>query len=104
VIPFTNSITWDFSQSPVLYVMFVDGAGNFSGRVDAVLDDERDMDIPPFVELVQARGYQKDDAAGCSTRPKRGATTSYVCSDQLFYQALGFRKAFNSECWRRYLD
>jgi len=28
-----------------------------------------------------------------------GATVAYVGSDQAFYQALGFRKVFNSECW-----
>ena len=32
-----------------------------------------------------------------------GATVAYVGSDQLFYQAIGFRKAYNTECWVRYL-
>jgi predicted N-acetyltransferase YhbS len=33
-----------------------------------------------------------------------GATAAYVGSDQPFYQALGFRKLFNSEGWLRYFD
>jgi len=28
-----------------------------------------------------------------------GATVAYVGSDQLFYQAIGFKKVYNSECW-----
>lgn len=31
-----------------------------------------------------------------------GASVAYVGSDQAFYQALGFRKVFNSECWLKY--
>lgn len=30
-----------------------------------------------------------------------GATVAYVGSDQLFYQALGFRKVFDSQCWMK---
>lgn len=33
-----------------------------------------------------------------------GASVAYVGSDQLFYQALGFKKVFNSECWLKYWD
>ena len=33
-----------------------------------------------------------------------GATVAYVGSDQTFYQALGFKKVYNSECWVKYLD
>jgi GNAT superfamily N-acetyltransferase len=33
-----------------------------------------------------------------------GATVAYVGSDQQFYQAIGFRKAYNTECWLRYFD
>ncbi len=33
-----------------------------------------------------------------------GAAVAYVGSDQLFYQALGFKKVFNSECWVKYWD
>jgi GNAT superfamily N-acetyltransferase len=33
-----------------------------------------------------------------------GATVAYVGSDQPFYQALGFRKVHNSDCWVKYLD
>ncbi len=31
-----------------------------------------------------------------------GATVAYVGSDQAFYQAIGFRKVYNSECWAKY--
>lgn len=31
-----------------------------------------------------------------------GATMAYVGSDQAFYQAIGFRKVFNSACWIKY--
>ena len=31
-----------------------------------------------------------------------GAEVAYVGSDQAFYQALGFYKVFNSECWVKY--
>lgn len=30
-----------------------------------------------------------------------GATVAYVGSDQAFYQAIGFKKVYNSECWER---
>jgi GNAT superfamily N-acetyltransferase len=30
-----------------------------------------------------------------------GASVAYVGSDQAFYQAIGFQKVFNSECWRK---
>lgn len=33
-----------------------------------------------------------------------GAQVAYVGSDQVFYQALGFRKLFTSNCWIKYLD
>lgn len=33
-----------------------------------------------------------------------GADVAYVGSDQSFYQALGFRKVYNSQCWLKYLD
>lgn len=33
-----------------------------------------------------------------------GATVAYVGSDQEFYQAIGFRKVYNSECWVRFFD
>jgi predicted N-acetyltransferase YhbS len=33
-----------------------------------------------------------------------GARVAYVGSDQAFYQAIGFKKVFNSECWMSYLD
>ncbi len=33
-----------------------------------------------------------------------GATVAYVGSDQAFYQAMGFRRVYNSECWVRYFD
>lgn len=32
-----------------------------------------------------------------------GARNAYVGSDQEFYQALGFTKVFNSECWLKNL-
>lgn len=31
-----------------------------------------------------------------------GAQVAYVGSDQPFYQALGFKKVYNSECWLKY--
>lgn len=31
-----------------------------------------------------------------------GATVAFVGSDQLFYQALGFRKVFTSNCWEKH--
>lgn len=33
-----------------------------------------------------------------------GATVAYVGSDHLFYQSIGFKKVFNSECWVKYFD
>ncbi len=33
-----------------------------------------------------------------------GAKIAYVGSDQTFYQAIGFKKVYNSECWVKYLD
>lgn len=33
-----------------------------------------------------------------------GATVAYVGSDQEFYQALGFKKVFNNECWVKYFS
>lgn len=33
-----------------------------------------------------------------------GATVAYVGSDQEFYQAIGFRKVYNNECWVKYLE
>ena len=33
-----------------------------------------------------------------------GATVAYVGSDQDFYQALGFRYVFNTECWVKTFD
>lgn len=33
-----------------------------------------------------------------------GAKEAFVGSDQLFYQAIGFRKVFNTECWVKYFD
>ena len=32
-----------------------------------------------------------------------GATVAYVGSDQAFYQAIGFKKVYVSECWVKYL-
>jgi GNAT superfamily N-acetyltransferase len=33
-----------------------------------------------------------------------GATVAYVGSNQKFYQAIGFTKVYNSDCWLKYLD
>lgn len=33
-----------------------------------------------------------------------GANVAYVGSDQAFYQAIGFRKVYDSQCWTLYLD
>jgi N-acetylglutamate synthase-like GNAT family acetyltransferase len=33
-----------------------------------------------------------------------GAKEAFVGSDQLFYQAIGFRKVFNTECWLKYFN
>ena len=33
-----------------------------------------------------------------------GARVAYVGSDPLFYQALGFKQVYNSECWAKYLN
>ena len=33
-----------------------------------------------------------------------GATVAYVGSDQAFYQAIGFEKVYNSECWVKRFD
>jgi predicted N-acetyltransferase YhbS len=30
-----------------------------------------------------------------------GATLAYVGSDELFYRAIGFRRIFTSQCWRK---
>ena len=33
-----------------------------------------------------------------------GAKQAFVGSDQLFYQAIGFKKGFITECWEKYFD
>jgi predicted N-acetyltransferase YhbS len=33
-----------------------------------------------------------------------GATIAFVGSDQAFYQAIGFKKVYNQECWLKYFD
>jgi GNAT superfamily N-acetyltransferase len=33
-----------------------------------------------------------------------GAQIAYVGSDQAFYQAIGFKKVFNEECWIKYFE
>ena len=33
-----------------------------------------------------------------------GARVAYVGSDELFYQALGFKRIYTSECWLKYFD
>jgi N-acetylglutamate synthase-like GNAT family acetyltransferase len=33
-----------------------------------------------------------------------GAKEAFVGSDQLFYQAIGFRKVYNTECWVKYFS
>ena len=33
-----------------------------------------------------------------------GAKEAFVGSDQLFYQAIGFRKVFNTACWVNYFN
>jgi predicted N-acetyltransferase YhbS len=33
-----------------------------------------------------------------------GAKEAFVGSDQLFYQAIGFRKVFNTACWVKYFN
>jgi hypothetical protein len=40
VMAYTDSFLWDFSESPVVYMMLVDHVGNFSERIDAVLFEE----------------------------------------------------------------
>lgn len=37
VLPYATTTTWNFADSPVLYVYFVDGVGNFSQQMSALL-------------------------------------------------------------------
>ena len=74
--------------------MFFDAAGRFA-YVEPVATD------PRYRRLGLGRAAVLEGVRRCG---QLGATIAYVGSDQPFYQALGFRKAFNSECWRRYFD
>lgn len=62
--------------------------------------------VEPVATVPQYRRMGLGKAAvleGIRRCKELGATVAYVGSDQLFYQSIGFRKVFNSECWVKYL-
>jgi GNAT superfamily N-acetyltransferase len=74
--------------------IFFDETGKFA-YVEPVATD------PRYRRLGLGRTAVLEGVRRCG---RLGATVAYVGSDQPFYQALGFNKVFNSECWLRYFD
>lgn len=74
--------------------MFFDEAGRFA-YVEPVATD------PRYRRLGLGRAAVLEGIRRCGAL---GATVAYVGSDQPFYQSMGFRKVFDSECWLTYFD
>ena len=72
--------------------MFYEPAGRF-GYVEPVATD------PRYRRLGLGKAAVLEGIRRCG---ELGATVAYVGSDQLFYQAIGFKKAYNSQCWVKY--
>lgn len=54
IMPYTEVLNWDFGDAPVLYIMFVDGVGNFSERVSAVIPEVCAPLDTPTVSVAQS--------------------------------------------------
>lgn len=74
--------------------MFYDPTGKF-GYVEPVATD------PRYRRLGLGKAAVLEGIRRCGVL---GAKVAYVGSDQAFYQAIGFRKLYNSECWVKYFD
>jgi len=74
--------------------MFIESVNHF-GYAEPVATD------PRYRRLGLGKAAVLEGIRRCATR---GATTVYVGSNQLFYQAIGFKKVHNSECWVKYLE
>ncbi len=57
--------------------------------------------VPAYRKLGLGKAAVLEGIRRCA---QLGASVAYVHSDQRFYQAIGFKKVFNSECWVRYFD
>jgi len=73
--------------------MFYEPAGRFA-YVEPVATD------PAYRRLGLGRAAVLEGIRRCASL---GATVAYVGSDQQFYQAIGFKKVCNSECWVKHL-
>lgn len=69
--------------------MFYEPTGNFA-YVEPVATD------PDYRRLGLGKAAVLEGLRRCAAL---GATVAFVGSDQAFYQAIGFRKVYNSECW-----
>jgi len=56
---------------------------------------------PKYRRLGLARAAVLEGIRRCAAL---GATAAYVGSDQQFYQAIGFTKVYDSECWVKHFD
>jgi ribosomal protein S18 acetylase RimI-like enzyme len=72
--------------------MFYD-AENHYGYVEPVATD------PEYRRMGLGKAAVLEGIRRCGAL---GATVAYVGSDQAFYQAIGFRKVFDEECWQKY--
>lgn len=72
--------------------MFYEPTGKF-GYVEPVATD------PRYRRLGLGKAAVLEGIRRCGAL---GATVAYVGSDQEFYQAIGFKKIYNSECWLKY--
>lgn len=66
---------------------------NRFGYVEPVVTD------PRYRRLGLGKAAVLEGIRRCGTL---GAQVAYVGSDQAFYQAIGFKKVYNSECWLKY--
>jgi len=72
--------------------MFYEPGGKF-GYVEPVATD------PRYRRLGLGKAAVLEGLRRCG---ELGAMVAYVGSDQPFYQAIGFKKLYNSECWVKY--
>lgn len=74
--------------------MFYEEKNQF-GYVEPVATD------PDYRRLGLGKAAVQEGIRRCA---ELGAKEAFVGSDQLFYQAIGFRKVFNTECWVKYYN
>lgn len=74
--------------------MFYEPNGRF-GYVEPVATD------PRYRRLGLGKAAVLEGIRRCGAL---GAAVAYVGSDQRFYQAIGFKKVYTSECWMKYFD